>query len=324
MIRSAATRMIRPTGDNPLTTQHDFKTDYRSRRITRRRRIQFRRAKRFTARVARAHTSLTTYPKHVLRTQRFTRTCTQNAQNYFGVLLHTVDGIAVGNGGNEQADWREFFREGGGSFAQAWDNANTVLPGVGLGLINRAIRSIRATIEVTLRNTGTNPLILNAYRIYCKRNVRSNFDSIENVYRTGFFTAEQIEANPENNTGLWDSRIIDTDIGSTCFQSRVFCQHFKIVRRTKYQLSPGEEVQLTYTDRRSRNLSQRFLQGNSFVRNLTTGWFIEFNGVPSSGAPPVFETTNAPAQLACIIHKRYSILMLPQKVEQSSNDVPDV
>lgn len=316
--------MFRPAGDNPLTTQHDFKTDYRARRPTLRRRRYIRRQRRFTRRVSDALIRNTTYPKHVLRTQRFTRVASENQQAQFAVLLHTVDGIPNAAGGNEQADWREFFREGGADERTGWDNANNpafFTPGTGTP--NRAMRCLRATIEVTIRNTGTTSAILNVYRIYCTRNVRSNFISLEQVYEAGFNYAGEIEANPETETGLWDRRLLASDIGSTPFQSRVFCQHFKIVRRTKYQLAPGEEINLTFTDRRSRLLMQRYLQGNSFVRKLTTGWFVEFNGVPAQ-VPPAGPTINTTATLSTVIHKRYSVVLLPQKKEQSSFDTPDV
>lgn len=317
----------RGLGDNPLTTQHDYKTDYKRRRRTWRMRRRMRRGKRFTRRVVNAYMRATSAPKHVAKQELYTRTSGRESSSQFSALLHTVDGRFTGT--NPQADWREFFIEGGTANKNAWDNAiNPVTGPLNPEYPNRsnryrALRSNHATIEVTVRNTGTTPCLINAYRVVCRQNVHRLYGDIETLYAEGFRRAGRVSEDQDQSaapTELWDPHMTPAQLASTPFQSRLFCQAFTILRRTKYQLAPGEEFNLLYSDRRKRVLYQNKIRDSAFVRGLTTGWFFDFNGVPIVDQ---IGTTTADSQVSVLIQKRYSISFLPEKRYETSHDTQD-
>ena len=107
-------------------------------------------------------------------------------------------------------------------------------------------------MELTVRNTGPSPVLVNVYRVVCKRNFPFVGFTLESLYEQGVRFAGRITevTQPVEGTGddggappygMWDPQITPTQLVASPFQSRLFTQHFTIYRRTKYQLSPGEE-----------------------------------------------------------------------------------
>jgi len=319
---------------NPLTTQHDFKVDYKKRKLTRRRRQRRRRARKFTRRVVDSYMRYTTTPKHVAKLAQFTRECDEGNSAYFACLLHTSDGVYTGD--NPQADWREFFREGGSENAVGWDNIADPIAGPtypDINRRNRAMRCVASAMELTVRNTGQTSALVNVYRVVCKRNFPFVGFTAESLYEQGFRYAGRITevTQPVEGTGddgvappygMWDSQITPTMLVATPFQSRLFTQHFTIYRRTKYQLAPGEEFSLLLKDNRPKYINMNTMRGNSFVSKITHGFFVDFQGVPIYDAAND-ETSSAVATLSVQKMVRYSINMLPEKRTATSFDVQD-
>lgn len=320
---------------NPLTTQHDFKVDYKRRKRTRRMRRRQRRARKFTRRVVNSYMRATTSPKHVAKAALFTVQAPVGGSNFFGALLHTSDGNYTSD--NPQADWREFFREGSSENAVGWDNiidpsAAPQYPDVNRR--NRAMRCNSSAMEFTVRNTGSNSCLVNVYRVVCKLNVPFVGFTIEQLYDHGFRYAGRVTevTQPVEGTGndgvappygMWDSQIVSSHLVATPFQSATFTKYFTIYRRTKYQLAPGEEFSLMLRDNRPKHIDMNRMRGNSFVRGLTHGYFVDFQGVPVSVGDPVTGTTTAEAKLAIQKMVRYSLNMLPEKRVATSYDVQD-
>jgi len=317
---------------NPLTTQHDFKVDYTKRKLNRRKRARRRRARKFTRRVVNSYMRYTTTPKHVAKLAQFTRECNEGQSAYFACLLHTSDGESQGD--NPQADWREFFREGSAENAIGWDNIADPIAGPtypDINRRNRAMRCVSAAMELTVRNTGSTPALVNVYRVVCKRNFPFPDFTLESLYEQGFRFAGRITevTQPVEGTGddgiappygMWDSQITPTMLVASPFQSRLFTQHFTIYRRTKYQLSPGEEFSLMLKDSRPKYINMNTMRGNSFVSKITHGFFVDFQGVPIRNGG---ETTSSGAFLSVQKMVRYSINMLPEKRTATSFDVQD-
>lgn len=322
------------SGVNPLTTQHDFKVDYKRRKRTRKLRRRIRRGRKFTRRVVNSYLRATTSPKHVAKTALFSGQASVGQSNYFGCLLHTSDGLFTGD--NPQADWREFFREGSTENAVGWDNIIDPVAAPQYPDINRRNRAMRcnsSAMELTVRNTGANSCLVNVYRVVCKLNVPFVGFNIELLYDHGFRYAGRITevTQPVEGTGndglppplgMWDRQIASGDLVATPFQSATFTKYFTIYRRTKYQLAPGEEFSLMLRDNRPKHIDMNRMRGNSFVKGLTHGYFIDFQGVPITVGDPLV-TTTAAATLAVQKMVRYSLNMLPEKRVATSYDTQD-
>lgn len=323
------------SGVNPLTTQHDFKVDYKRRKRTRKLRRRMRRGRKFTRRVVNSYMRATTSPKHVAKAAIYSIQTAVGSSNFFGALLHTSDGNFTGD--NPQADWREFFREGSSENAVGWDNiidpsAPPQYPDIGRR--NRAMRCNSSAMELTVRNTGATPALVNVYRVVCKLNVPFVGFTIEQLYDHGFRYAGRITevTQPVEGTGndgvappygMWDSQMTAFQLTSTPFQSATFTKHFTIYRRTKYQLAPGEEFSLMLRDNRPKHIDMNRMRGNSFVKGLTHGYFVDFQGVPVTVGDPITATTTGAATLSVLKMVRYSLNMLPEKRVATSYDVQD-
>jgi len=320
-------------GDNPLTTQHDFKIDYRRRRRTRRLRRRLKRGRRFTRRVVNSYIRATQAPQHVAKLALFQRTCLINQSAYFGCLLHPGDGTFTGD--NPQGDWREFFIEGSTENRRGWDDLANPVAGPlypDISERSRAIRCQSAQMEFTIRNVGTNPALVNVYRIVCRRSWPFPGYPIEQLYEEGFRRAGRITevtqpvegANTVLGTappeGMWDPQMRPEQLTSTPFQSFYFTRHFTIYRRTKYQLAPGEEINLMLKSNRPKIVNMFKVRGNSFVAGLTHGYFVDFQGVPATLED---ETFTESATLAVQKQVRYSLSPLPMKRQQTSFDTQD-
>lgn len=320
---------------NPLTTQHDFKVDYKRRRRTRKLRRRMRRGRRFQSRVVNSYLKYTTAPKHVAKLALFRRLAAPGASNYFGCLLHTSDGQFAGD--NPQADWREFFIEGSSENKIGWDQIADPVAGPQYPDISRRHRAMRcnsAAMELTVRNVGATSTLVNVYRVVCKLNFPFVGFDVASLYDQGFRYAGRITevTQPVEGTGndgiappegMWDPQMESFQLTSTPFQSALFTKHFTIYRRTKYQLAPGEEFSILIKDNRKRYVNMNRMRGNSFVKGMTHGVFIDFQGVPTvSGVDPPITTTTG-ADLAIQKMVRYSLNMLPEKRIATTFDVQD-
>jgi hypothetical protein len=242
--------------------------------------------------------------------------------------MHTVDG-RFNTEANPQADWREFFREGSADNRLAWDNAQNINtnptsnPGnPDVGRRFRGILSHGCTMEVTVRNSGPNTLTVNAYYVLCKKDVPAGYGTLENLYNEGFIRSGRVSDDPLTGSNPWDSQIISTDISATPFLNSLFCRHFTILRRTKYELSPGNYFSVFTKDTRIRKMYQTAAIGNAFMKGWTEGWLFDYNGVIFS-SDGLQEPTNPVAIIAVQILRRYSMSFLPLKLQQTSKDQID-
>lgn len=330
--RSSAPRTLGYS--NPLTTQHDYKLDYKRRKRTRKLRRRMRRARKFQENVVRSYLKYTTSPKKVAKLALFSRQCDIKQSGFFGCLLHTSDGAYAID--NPQADWREFFIEGSAENRQGWDQIADPVAGPQYPDISRRHRAMRcnsAAMELTVRNTGVNPALVNVYRVVCKLNFPFPGFTIEDLYRQGFQYAGRITevTQPVEGTGndgiappegMWDSQMRPEHLTSTPFQSALFTRHFTIYRRTKYQLSPGEEFSIMLNSTRPKYVNMNKMRGNSFVKGMTHGVFVDFQGVPRLAGGDL-TTETGPVTLSVQKMVRYSLNMLPEKRVATTFDEQD-
>lgn len=314
--------------DNPLTTQHDFKVDYRRRKRTRKLRRRIRRGRRFTRRVVNSYIRATETPKKIAKLAQFTRICIPNTSNYFAAMLHTADGLFTGD--NPQADWREFFIEGSAQNKQGWDDyLNTSISPIypDISRRQRSIRCHSSNMELTIRNSGNSPAIVSVYRIVCKRSFQAGGETVERLYEYGFQYSGRVTeiAQPVEDgapAGMWDPQMTPGQLTSTPFQSFMFTKHFTIYRRTKYQLAPGEEINLLLKSNRPKVVSMSRARGYSCMAGLTHGYFVDFQGVPQYNSA-TNETSSSGAQLSVQKMVRYTITQMPDKRPSTTYDVQD-
>jgi len=317
-------------GDNALTDHFDSKVDYRKKRPTRRRKMRMRRTRKFRRRVEYANLRNTIIPSKVNQEKIYTVTANQGFSAQAHALMHTVDGLFTGPGydvANPSADWREFFREGGAGNQNAWDNASTTLTSATnpafppVGLRYRQIMSHGCVMEVTVRNVGVNSATVNCYRVMCRRDVPSGYGNIVNLYDEGFRRAGQVSEVPLTGANPWDSQIRADFISATPFQSSLFCRHFTIIRRTKYELSPGQFFSMVTKESKLRRANMTTFQTRMAKAGWTEGFFFDFNGVPilDTGIP-----VHGAATLAFSVWRRYSLSFMPLKNLQTSLDTTDI
>lgn len=327
--RTASRKQASAAGatDNPLTTQHDFKVDYRRRKRTRRLRRRIRRGKKFTRRVVNSYIRATESPKKVVKLSMFTRSAEVNESTQFAAMLHTADGDIVSTD-NPQADWREFFIEGSSQNRRGWDELGNTVTGPFYPFISERGRAIRCTtsgMELTIRNTGTLPSLVNVYRVVCKKDWPFAGISIEKLYEQGFERSGRVTEHDQRIEagepfGMWDFQMTPEQLTSTPFQSFMFTKLFTIYRRTKYQLAPGEEINLVLKDSRPKVVPMERVRNKSCVARLTHGYFVDFQGVPrlEDGV-----TQTGTAQLSVQKMVRYNLTMMPEKRPATSYDVQD-
>jgi len=167
--------------------------------------------------------------------------------------------------------------------------------------------------------------MISVYRIVCRRDWPFVNQSVESIYEQGFEYAgrvTEIDQPVEAGApfGMWDTQMRPEHLTSTPFQSYLFCRIFQIYRRTKYQLSPGEEINLNLKSNRPRIVYMDKVRGRSMARGLTHGYFIDFQGVPynDNGTAKSHVT-----QLTVQKMVRYSLTMMPGKRPATSYDTPD-
>lgn len=321
----------RERSDNPLTNDRDYKTDYRKRRMGRAGRRRMRRRLRFYKRVEYANLRNTIVPSKVNREFLFIRQSIAGFSTQFHAMMHTCDGAFSGPAGsynvlNPSADWREFFREGAAQYANAWDNAvnittsgtNPAFPPVGYRY--RTIKSHGCVMEVIVRNTGSTTCVVNAYRVVCKRDCQSGFLNPIQLYDEGFVRAGNVSEEPLTGANPWDLHLSGANVSATPFQSGLFCRFFTVLRRTKYELAPGQFFSLVVKDTKLRNMNMHKAIVKLALKGWTEGYFFDFNGVPTNNAG----TAEIPSsEVTVSIWRRYKLSFMTQKMEQTALDTTD-
>lgn len=265
-------------GSQPLTYDNDFKTDYRYRRMPRRRRRRWRRfSRKVNAVVLRSQQGL----KKVINHANTVVTTTAGSSGFAGSLLYSADGSVNFN----SADIGQIFRGHLGSGVFNDENNLAVTQAS-----QKVLHFESAQLEITMRNTGLTTAIVEVYRVVCRRqHAQTTTDAgntITGIYQLGFVKQGQIfdiETSLTVGTGIETA----TEIGTTPFQSKRFCQTFKIYSRKKFQIAAGNTVSFILKDPRNRKLTAENCRSQLFFPKHTHGYFFQVYGVPNivAGVP---------------------------------------
>lgn len=259
----------------PLTGQHDYKTDYRKRRLGRRGRRRARRRTKWRRRVIKVTREALVGSSHIVRREHDDIAAGANASNSFITGIYGLDGYDGGIGTfplNVTNDVGSLFNE---LDAAAWTASRTAVGN------NRKLTYFSSTMEVTISNTGAAPVLLEAYFIVGRGRVPSDWITPHQMYISGFNKQPQVPTDAGGAIGAPDAPLAFDQLGTTPFQNAVFCRNYKIIKRMKFVIPVGGSISQMLRDNRPHTWTVQSAKG--FVNDRAyKGILWQFQGHPSS------------------------------------------
>lgn len=292
----------------PLTYDNDFKTDYRYRRMPKRRRRSWKRfVKKVTSVVNRGQGLKKLMYTDIQRIQ-----AAENQCNYHSAMLYTPDARV----GDLSADMGTIFRNILG--AVNYDNINDVLVA---GDVDKKIRFESGNMDVSWRNVGSNPMIVDLYYVRCRKTFglagADTLNNAQGIYALGFVKQGQIEDVEEGNS-VGSAKSYPTEVGTTPFQSSLFCQTYKVLSKKRITIAPGNTVSMTLKDAKNRLVNATDTRARICMRGLTHGYFFQIYGVPGlSGATPVQALAS---DIIFTVQKRYAFYLPVSGKDQTATN----
>lgn len=288
------------TPSAPLTGRFDYKTDYKKRKLTKRRRLQVKRQKKWANKVLKTVRERAIGTTHILKRTFLPDVASPAAQS--NAVCFGLYGL---NG--QDTDLNSTHDIGHLMYAMSntdWNNWET-----NTGVIsaqtarNNKIHSYQGTMEFTMINTGTSDIIAEVYFIRARRTIGEKWKSPTFIYEHGF--KKQGSAQDPDVLANIGTDLVHTDLGVTPFQNSLFCRSFNIFKRQKYRIPAGDEVSFVHNDSRYRVFT---LGGTKpFAMNQHySGVLVQWSGVSVAGGVP---STAAPSLLTFTVHRRYRIKM---------------
>jgi len=305
-VQSGVTRVGSST--QPLTGQFDYKTDYVKRRIPKRKRRMYRRKRKWNRRVINLVRNAEVGTTHLVRNNLYAMTSSNNVSNVVTFGLNGLNGFGTGDAQEGCNDISEFLKEKDPANWAAF-TTNT-LPSYKLWVMH-------GTMEMTLRNIGIYDAIIEAYYIRGKKPLTLSFsDSPGDCYKKGF--SKQPTAQDPDTGATYDGPLAFDTIGTTPFQSSLFSRYYKIYKRTKFRIPPGNEVSMVIHVGRS-----------VFSTASVKGWTTDsrYHGILfQQQGSPIFDLTNikaAPTNVLYLSVRRYRVKMVENNYVQDAFEVTD-
>lgn len=294
---------------NPLTSQYDYKTDYRKRRISRRGRYRIKRRIRWRKKIVNTVREANTGSTHLLRRSLYTLTTAPDQANAISYGLYGQNGTG-GDTFNSTNDVSEIFREIAPTDWNLVDFPAT-------DSVNRRLYFMHGMMEMTVRNVGEYDAIVEAYFIRGRRTVREGqLYSPANIYFEGFKKAA-LAADPDT-TNPFDTKLSVERIGSTPFQSPMFVQSYKVYKRTKFTIPPGKEISFIVNEPRPRSYWMQTAAMRSTDRSFHGVLFQQY------GLPYVEDTTTNLARPTAVTYlsvRRYRMKLLENALPSTAFDI---
>lgn len=295
----------------PLTGQFDYKTDYAKRRFPKWKRRKFYYKRKFNRRILNLVRTSNVGSTHIVRRSLGLLLSATNQSDFtcFGMYGLNGDGAETLNTTN---DVGEIFKE---MDATSWAgvNNNTVQGQ------NHKLYFYHATAEYTIRNThATNDAIIEAYFIRGKAPVNYALYSSPTVAYDQGFNKQSLASDP--NTGsTFDTQLTSKMIGVTPFQNAQFCRNYKIYRRQKFRLPPGNEISFVIHERRPRTFTMDRARTFSTDRNYH-GVLFQQQGPPTGIDPP---TAAIPTSVSYMCVRRYRLKMFRDNLPKDAFETTD-
>ena len=114
--------------------------------------------------------------------------------------------------------------------------------------------------------------------MHAQTNASAN-NTIGGVYALGFIKQGQI-FDIESGQVVGTNPETPTEIGTTPFQSRRFCETYKIYSRKKFQVAAGNTVSFILKDPRNRVINAQNVRSQLCMPRNTHGYFYQIYGAP--------------------------------------------
>jgi len=264
-------RTIEPV---PVTGHYDYKVDYRYKRMPRRKRKRWMSFKRKVNWVSTQQGGLKSF---VVNHKAVINAATDNS-NGSHETLYSIDGVT------NCKDVGDIMRGTIGS--TVFDNElSTTVDNI---RNQRSITFASANIEVTISNSGSNTIILEAYHFRCRKTHLQMTDGSYNdpwgIYRLGFLKSTLI-TDPQTSAQIPSSaKPTFATPGTTPFQSTRFCSHFKVLRRSKFTIPAGGQIQLSLRIPGNKVINAGNIRSMIVAPRLSEGWIYQFQGIPGQDA----------------------------------------
>lgn len=250
----------------PVTSEHDFKTRYRKRRMPRRKRKAWKRFSRKVRAVLYSNLGLrvakVVSPGYIWAAVDTTTFYSANLYPTSGIAS-TVGTLATTSGTGNYDDLLKIF---------ARENSSASVIKAGDKFMFQS-----ACLDVLLTNLGSTPTIIECY--YWQANDTlgdlAAEDSLEELYTNGFTSGHM--------TGIGGGTALSaTAPGTTPFNNPAFCHFVKIIKKTQILLSPSATTTLQLRDPKNHRLTGEAITQSAIRRGLTRGIFFQFYGAPTS------------------------------------------
>lgn len=281
----------------PVTLHNDYKTDYRKRRMPRRKRRRWTSFKRKVDYIADKKLGL----KHWMITIPSRINGGEDASQSWTEELYSVDGST---NHKDISDIARFILS-----SSVFDNQLNPSGSVGISQA-KLVTFESANIEVVITNTGLSPVILECYHWRCRKDTRqTTLDGYNNpwgFYQMGFIR-QGLPQDPDTGSVAAGTTLTANTIGTTPFQSSLFCSHYEIIKREKFTVAPGASVQKALRIPMNRTINIGDLRSIVSRRNMTEGFLFQAQGTPtqSDGEPILADSFS----LNTFVTKRYGFYL---------------
>lgn len=314
LVRKNAMRMSRTytrtrtdprTSSAPLTGQYDFKTDYKKKRFGRKKYRRIVRRRRYRKSIVQTVRDANVGTTHIVR--RSTGSISTGLglceRNSYG--LNGLNGSIFGDF-NSTDDLSAIFKD---VDIASWNAAgSSTLPGQ-----NHKLYVKHSTLELTMRNTGTNDALIELYYHYGTKPSADGL-SPSTLYDAGFIKQAQA-SDPNTGNVIGTAQLSAQTVGTTPFQSSLFCKHFKIYKRQKFRIPAANEINVVI------HYGKPFTVDMDWAKNHSTdrrwhGILIQQQGSPS-------QTTIAQATtVTYLATRRYNFKMFRDNLPKDAFDAP--
>lgn len=249
----------------PMTSQKDTRLIYKKKSMPRRKRKQWTSFKKKVTAVQISNTQL----QMVCRQQTMFLTTIANASACCFTGLYGLAG-GVGSTGTT----------GVASGTGQCDDISDIFVGKYVSAAASAGRKLMfasACLDVHVQVTGAANMILEVYEISARKDfaaMSAAYDQVEEIYNQAFADLPVMAGGLPSAVG--------SNLGTTPFNSKTFCQYFKINKKYRVQGSPGELLSFQMRDPKN-----YLIDGNictrpqmNWRRNQFKGYFFQMYGCP--------------------------------------------
>lgn len=284
-----------------LTGQRDAKTDYRKRRLSKRQRFRARRRWKRKRSIVNTVRDANIGTTHIVRRSLCNISTTSGQSQFVGFGLNCLDG-QTGDTYNTCDDIGEVLRS---RAPASW--ASILDPTIDSN--NYKLHQFHGTAEYTIRNNNTSQnteAVVEAYFIYGRKPVDKRLAlSPADLYNAGF-RKQEVTHDPDTGNSF-EGALSPFQVGVTPFQNALFCRHYKIYKRQKFLIPPGDEVSFVVNDRRRRTYAMDKTKGISTDRNFI-GVLFQQQGCPAAGAEPPSLAQATALSYLCVRRYRFKLV----------------